>query len=230
MKILYLFILFTSVSMAQKPIEIIIDSIIHTDLNEQKIREFSIFYTIKNNLNEEVSFFLNTKSIFPSVESSLRYSPTYTLFQNDNQVQLSRIFTSNIANSKILDSIINMDEIIEKNKDSLLIELKKYREDPMYYQNKKNKSLLQSVFKLKPNESKHFNQKLYWNKKRYAQDDDLEYYLNEDDYYFLRLELTLMKKEFSSILTPQQLVTILENPNFLNGNYYSNKFEIYFKE
>jgi hypothetical protein len=216
--------------MAQKPIQIVIDSIIYTDLNEQKSREFSIFYSIKNNSNNKVSFFLNTKSIFPSVESSLRYSPTYTLFQNDKEVQLSKIFTRKITTSNGLDSNNTIDEILNKSKDSLLIELEKYRKDSMYYQNKKNKALMQSVFNLHPNESKQYNQKLYWNKNRYIQNQDLEYYFNEQDLYFLRIELTLMKKEFSNILTPQQLELIIENPNFISGNYYSNKFEIYFKE
>jgi hypothetical protein len=225
-----LFLLFTTISMAQKPIQIVIDSIIYTDLNEQKSREFSIFYTIKNNSNNKVSFFLNTKSIFPSVESSLRYSPTYTLFQNDKEVQLSKIFTRKIATSNGLDSNNTIDEILNKSKDSLLIELEKYRKDSMYYQNKKNKALMQSVFNLHPNESKQYNQKLYWNKNRYIQNQDLEYYFNEQDHYFLRIELTLMKKEFSNILTPQQLELVLENPNFISGNYYSNKLEIYFKE
>jgi hypothetical protein len=89
---------------------------------------------------------------------------------------------------------------------------------------------MQSVFNLHPNESKQYNQKLYWNKNRYIQNQDLEYYFNEQDHYFLRIELTLMKKEFSNILTPQQLELVLENPNFISGNYYSNKLEIYFKE
>lgn len=225
-----LFLLLTTISMAQKPIQIVIDSIIYTDLNEQKSREFSIFYSIKNNSNNKVSFFLNTKSIFPSVESSLRYSPTYTLFQNDKEVQLSKFFTRKITTSNGLDSNNTIDEILNKSKDSLLIELEKYRKDSMYYQNKKNKALMQSVFYLDPNESKQYNQKLYWNKNRYIQNQDLEYYFNEQDHYFLRIELTLMKKEFSNILTPQQLELILENPNFISGNYYSNKFEINFKE
>lgn len=225
-----LFLLLTKISMAQKPIQIVIDSIIYTDLNEQKSREFSIFYSIKNNSNNKVSFFLNTKSIFPSVESSLRYSPTYTLFQNDKEVQLSKIFTRKITTSNGLDSNNTIDEILNKSKDSVLIELEKYRKDSMYYQNKKNIALMQSVFYLDPNESKQYNQKLYWNKNRYIQNQDLEYYFNEQDHYFLRIELTLMKKEFSNILTPQQLELILENPNFISGNYYSNKFEINFKE
>lgn len=225
-----LFLLLTTISMAQKPIQIVIDSIIYTDLNEQKSREFSIFYSIKNNSNNKVSFFLNTKSIFPSVESSLRYSPTYTLFQNDKEVQLSKIFTRKITTPNGLDSNNTIDEILNKSKDSVLIELEKYRKDSMYYQNNKNKALMQSVFYLDPNESKQYNQKLYWNKNRYIQNQDLEYYFNEQDHYFLRIELTLMKKEFSNILTPQQLELILENPNFISGNYYSNKFEINFKE
>lgn len=225
-----LFLLLTTISMAQKPIQIVIDSIIYTDLNEQKSREFSIFYSIKNNSNNKVSFFLNTKSIFPNVESSLRYSPTYTLFQNDKEVQLSKIFTRKITTSNGLDSNNTIDEILNKSKDSVLIELEKYRKDSMYYQNNKNKALMQSVFYLDPNESKQYNQKLYWNKNRYIQNQDLEYYFNEQDHYFLRIELTLMKKEFSNILTPQQLELILENPNFISGNYYSNKFEINFKE
>ena len=160
----------------------------------------------------------------------MRYSPTYTLFQNDKEVQLSKIFTRKITTPNGLDSNNTIDEILNKSKDSVLIELEKYRKDSMYYQNNKNKALMPSVFYLDPNESKQYNQKLYWNKNRYIQNQDLEYYFNEQDHYFLRIELTLMKKEFSNILTPQQLELILENPNFISGNYYSNKFEINFKE
>jgi hypothetical protein len=89
---------------------------------------------------------------------------------------------------------------------------------------------MNSIFVLKPNETKQFVQQINWDKKRYIKSHDLEYYFDENHKYFLELELTLMKSEFQDRLTKEELEAIMKNENFIKGNYKSNKVEINFKE
>jgi hypothetical protein len=104
------------------------------------------------------------------------------------------------------------------------------KSDSLYFWKKKNRALLDAVFTLKPKEKKQFTQKIYWNKIRYTKNDELEYYLDENSLYCLQIELVLMKKQYKDRLTQKELEPILNNPNFIEGYFHSNKMEINFKE
>jgi len=119
---------------------------------------------------------------------------------------------------------------MKNKKDSILLEFEKIKSDTLHTWKKKNKAIMNSIFVLKPNETKHFEQKLNWTKQRYYKSFDLEYFFDEESKYFLQLELSLMKKEFSDRLSEEEFENIMKNPNFLKGNYYSNKVEINFKK
>lgn len=230
LKLLFLLIGFWSFSQ-NRPIEIKIDSITSKDSNEYRDREFTIVYHIKNLSNKEVSFFLNTKKFIPSTASSMQYVPTYRLFQNGNPFDVYEGFSRNRRVLK-LDALNpkSYEEYNKKFMDSITSESERMRTDTLYAWTKKNKEILNSIFVLKPNESKQFVEKINWNKKSYVKSHDLEYYIDEDSKYYLQLELSLLKKEFGDRLTKEELEKIMKNPNFLKGNYYSNKVEINFKE
>ena len=227
----FLLLIVFSVSAQNNPLEIKIDSITSKDSAEFLDREFTISYHIENHTNNQVSFFLNTKNFIPSTFGSMQYVPTYRLFQNENQIDASQIikgkrtyFRSQNNNQKAFGNFTR------KNPDSIKLQIQKIKSDSLYFWKMKNKEILNSIFTLKPKETKQFTQKIYWNKIRYTKNDELEYYLDEKSFYSLQIELTLLKKEFADRLTPKELEPILNNPNFLNGYFYSNKVEINFKE
>lgn len=232
MRIQHLLLLIVfSLSAQNNPIEIKIDSITSKDSSEFLDREFTINYHIENLANNEVSFFLNANNFIPSTFSSMKYATTYSLFQNENRIDASQIikgkrtpFQSDNSKKKALIPFMN------KNQDSIKLEIKKIKSDSLYFWKIANKALLNAVFTLKPKEKKQFTQKIYWNKIRYTKNDELEYYLDEKSLYSLQIELTLMKKEFGDRLTPKELETILNNPNFIKGYFYSDKVAINFKE
>ena len=232
MRFILLFLLFFGCSFGQnRPIEIKIDSITSIDSAEFLDREFTINYYIKNLSNNEVSFFLNTKRFIPSSASSMQHVTTYRLFQNEKPIDVSQVFTGQRTFFKYEGNDPKaFEEFMKNKKDSILLEFEKIKSDTLHTWKKKNKAIMSSIFVLKPNETKHFVQKLNWTKQRYYKSFDLEYYFDEESKYYLQLELSLMKKEFSDRLSEEEFENIMKNPNFIKGNYYSNKVEINFKE
>jgi hypothetical protein len=124
----------------------------------------------------------------------------------------------------------SFDDYMKKINDSIKIDIDKINTDPEYFWKKKNNALLSAIYTLKPKEAKQYTKKINWNKQRYLKSHDIEYYFDEKDRYFIELELTLMKKEYQDRLSKEELETIMKNPNFIRGNYKSNKVEINFKD
>lgn len=232
MRFQYLLLLIVFSATAQNnPIEIKIDSITSKDSSEFSDREFIINYHIENLSNNEVSFFLNTKDFIPSTFSSMKYVTTYRLFQNENPIDAFQIIKGKRTNSPLdKDNRNNLPESINKNQDSIKLEIQQMKSDSLYYWKKRNKAIINSIFTLKPKEIKPFTRRIYWNKTRYSKNDVLEYYFDENSFYTLEIQLTLLKKEYSARLTQKELESILNNPNFITGYFYSNKVEINFKD
>jgi hypothetical protein len=227
---LLVFIAF-SISAQNKPLEIKIAYINSQDSSEFLDREFTIIYHIENLTNREVSFFLNTKSLIASTFSSMQYKPTYLLFQDNNPIEVSQLITPRRSPARFIGSTQKAQtELRNINNDSIKLVIQKWKADSLYFWKKKNKDLLKAIFTLKPKEIKQFTYKLYWNKIRYTKNEDLEYYLDEKSIYSLQIGLTLLKKEYGDRLYPTELKAILDNPNFIEGYFSSNKVEINFKE
>jgi hypothetical protein len=89
-------------------------------------------------------------------------------------------------------------------------------------------NLEQSEISLQPKESKSFVIKTSWDKKRYYIQDDLEYYLDENDKFELELTLQLIKTHFKDRLSAEEFAKIAKDKNFLEGVYTSNKIDIRF--
>ena len=90
--------------------------------------------------------------------------------------------------------------------------------------------LLNSVVILKPNETKTFTIKTLWDKNRYIKNDDLEFYLDQNNTIEIELILDLKTNLFQDQLTKEDLQKIKENPNFISGQFTSNKMKIEFKD
>ena len=90
--------------------------------------------------------------------------------------------------------------------------------------------LLNSVVTMKPNETKTFTIKTLWNKNRYIKNDDLEFYLDQNNTIEIELILDLKTNLFQDQLTKEDLQNINKNPSFISGQFTSNKMKIEFKE
>lgn len=223
----FLFLFVFSLSAQNNPIEIKIDSIISKDSSEFSDREFIINYHIENVSHNEVSFFLNTKNFIPSTYSSMQYVTTYRLFQNENPIDGLQIITGKRINSQLNEKDSNT---LTKYRDSIRLHFQKNKSDPLYYWKESNTAILSSIFTLKPKEIKPFTRRIYWNKSRYSKNGELEYYFDENSIYTFQIQLTLLKEEYKDRLTQKELESIVNNPNFLKGYFYSNKVEINFKD
>lgn len=214
-----------------RPIEITIDAITSVDPVDYRDREFTIVYHIKNVSDHDVSFFLNPKAFLPSIASSMQYITTYRFYQNETPIDVSQVFT---GERRVFKSDNNspkaFEEFMKTKQDSIKLEMEKIKADSLYAWKRKNNALLNAVYTLKPKEVKQYTKKINWNKQRYVKSHDIEYYFDEKDRYFIELELTLMKKEYQDRLSKEELETIMKNPNFIKGNYKSNKVEINFKD
>lgn len=91
----------------------------------------------------------------------------------------------------------------------------------------KNHSLKKQLFQLDTRESKTLTYTLYWDKIRNLLDTEQnEIYLEENKNYFLDLHLVLIKKYYVNYLEKEEYTTIEQNPNFIEGYFYSNKLPI----
>jgi hypothetical protein len=87
-----------------------------------------------------------------------------------------------------------------------------------------------SIHTFRPKEIRLLTETFYWNKRRYYKVDDLEYYIDEKEPYYLELSMIHYKKDFQYFFPEEEYKKMKDNPNFLEGTILSNKMEINFKE
>ena len=145
----------------------------------------------------------------------------YRLFENDKRLDIP-FFTHTLTKTKLVTeenhygSNIPLDSLMNMHPDAV----------ESYLWQKKHKKLLSEIVTLKPYETLRMSAPLYWNKIRNFTIDDIEYYLNEKENYYVDISLYLLKKPFESYLNKDELEKIIKNPNFIEENVTSNKIEI----
>ncbi|MFV8321593.1 hypothetical protein [Flavobacterium sp. LS2R12] len=226
MRLNYFILLLYSISSFSQNTALLIniDSIISNDSN-QKERKFTVLYHIENLTNNPVSFILNTNSIRPNATSSMSYSPAYRLYQGDEIINSVSIFNSKTANEEFQKIIKELE----------LAQTKNGSKNNIYDDIAKNKrqisqNILNSIIKLNPKEIKKFSATLNWDKNRYSQYFDIEYYLNEKATHYFDLCINLMKEEFKEKVSSEDFKRILEDETIIKGWLQSNKMAINFKE
>ncbi|MEC4004053.1 hypothetical protein OX283_005255 [Flavobacterium sp. SUN052] len=241
MRIICLLIFFITFSISAQ-IEVKIDSIISVDSIPSE-RTFSINYHIQNLTDNEISFFLNPKNLTPNSRASMSRNVIYNLYQNDEKLNLDGIFQNrekiewdkkkqnaktDEEHRKIMNEYLNKKLQIEI--DSLIKQHKSEKEIDDYFLKSESNSILKSIIKLKPKESKNYSIQIIWNKKRYFQIDDNEFYLNEDIPHYIEFTINLMKEQLKDKIIKDEFEKIMNNQNFISGWLTSNKMEINFKE
>ena len=230
-----LFLLYSSLSFGQKPLEIVIDSITSID-TLGTIRKFTVNYHIQNTSDKEAKF-INCSypmtNFYPDVNKLKVYS---SIVENDHYNQ-ANILYKNVEQMMYLDSLnyaktdeeigkIFMNRLKTKPIDTLKlkteVERRRKINDFDYV-----KSAIQTF---QPKEIRSFTETYYWNKRRYYKVDDLEYYIDEKEPYYLELSMVHYKKDFQYFFPEEEYKKMKDNPNFLEGTILSNKMEINFKE
>ncbi len=221
--LLLIFMSICTVSLAQNTeVAVQIDSITYLDTAIEE-RVFTIHYHVTNKTKSLISLVLNTKELKSNMYNSSSWIPSYRLFQNKIMLESNTIF-----NSKKNDAVLKkMMQDLESNRDKLnkyLLAKQKVISTTI------SKNIINSIVKLKGNETKSFVASLTWDKNRYHKHFDNEYYLDQKSTHYLDLFLYFNKYELKDHLLPEDLNTILEDATIATGWLYSNKMEINFKD
>ena len=230
-----LFLLYSSLSFGQKPLEIVIDSITSSD-TLGTIRKFTVNYHIQNTSDKEVKF-INCSypmtNFYPDVNVLKVYS---VIVENDNYIRLN-ILHKNLDQMLYLDSL----NYAKTDEERAKIIKNRYKIKPIDTLKLKNDIekrrkindfdyVKSSIHTFQPKETRQLTETFYWNKRRYYKVDDLEYYIDEKEPYYLELSMVHYKKDFQYFFPEEEYKKMKDNPNFLEGTILSNKMEINFKE
>ena len=244
MRIFILLFLCSFSIFAQNPkLEVKINSIATFPVHNSAT-EYHINYQIENKTANKLSFFLIPNALIANSASSLTLFPVYKIYQNgifenmdgpffefetEDDLEYSKIENKESEEAK------NLLKKIQITQGTIAMDnYKKYKENGgesndlqwIYYRLR----LLNNIVFLKPNETKTFTIKTLWNKNRYIKNDDLEFYLDQNNTIEIELILDLKTNLFQDQLTKEDLQKIKENPNFIKGQFTSNKMKIEFKD
>ena len=244
MRFTYILLLFSIVTFSQsKVLNVTINAINSKEIKINR-KQYIINYQIENLTNQEVSFFLKPNYLIANAVSSMTLYPIYKLYVNNELSLLDGPFfgkysffwdefrdkyknASKVEFNSLVTKILKDNQVI----DIEIIENYKNKGGTNTDENwiLENNNLMKSKITLKPKEVKSFEIQTDWNRERYFKEDDLEYYLNENDQYEFELTLDLKKTAFENQLSKEEFMTIERDKNFIQGIFTSNKVIIDFK-
>jgi len=244
MRFIYFFLLVSfTISAQNKKLEVTINSITTRDVNEAN-RIYHINYQIENKTKDTVSFFLLPNALIANTASSSTLYTVYKIYQNgkfedmdgpffeyesDEELEYATLLNNESDEAKKLVETIKFNHI-----NKVIKYIKVYKEEGGIIEDAKwvyqRGKLLNSIITLNPNETKPFTIKTLWNKNRFIKNDDLEYYLDENNTIEIELILDLKIDVFKDQLHEKDMEMIQSNPNFIKGEFVSNKFKLDFKE
>jgi hypothetical protein len=237
---LLLFVSF-SVLAQNKKIEVTLNSISDTPISANKA-EYHIQYQIENKTANEISFFLLPNALIAHAASSLTLYPVYKIYQNgvfedmdgpffEYETELELEYAK--IEDKTSEAATTIVKKLQKQQEAeALSYYTKFKESnsssdvKWFFQRQK---LLDNIVTLQPNEIKLFTIKTLWDKNRHIKNDDLEYYLDENNTIEIELILDLKTNLFKDKLSKEDVEKINANPNFIEGEYKSNKLKVNFK-
>jgi hypothetical protein len=238
---LLLFVSF-SVLAQNKKIEVTLNSISDLPISANKV-EYHIQYQIENKTANEISFFLLPNALIAHAASSLTLYPVYKMYQNgvfedmdgpffEYETELELEYAK--IEDKTSEAATTIVKKLQKQQEAeALSYYTKFKESnsssdvKWFFQRQK---LLDNIVTLQPNEIKLFTIKTLWDKNRHIKNDDLEYYLDENNHIEIELILDLKTNLFKDKLSKEDVEKINANPNFIEGEYKSNKLKVNFKE
>lgn len=194
-------------------LEIRIDSV--STENTDNTRNFTLHYHIRNLTSEAVSFFLETAQILPNASSSQSNKPFYRLYQEKNMLDIWGIFEPwNRPDNREYITMIDTVNTIGRTREEFL-EVRK-------------KEIRNSRLRLEPNGTLDLTHILRWDKERYFQHDDLEYYLDEKLPHSIEIGVNLLREEFKDTFTEAEFEELMSDQTLIRGWYMSNRVPIDF--
>lgn len=235
MKKILLILLFSNVVLAQKPLlKVEIDQI-KTDHSNPNKTGYTIFYHIQNQSDTDVLMFLNPKTFIANAAASMTLFPYYKIYQNRLYQNLDGPFFENTNYETFQNNLSeeqNLEAYYQKKAMNDIETIEKYKKNGGSSTDEvwilQNQEILASKMILKKQETLHFQIQTIWNKQRYYKQDNIEYYLDDKDYFDIELTLDLKKTVFKDRLTALEYQEIQANPNFIEGVFVSNKSKIEF--
>lgn len=208
-----LFLLPVSLCRAQPKewLEIRIDSV-SVDDSQAAGRDFRIHFRIRNIADTNVSFFLETNQVMPNGSSSLSNKPFYRIWQGETLMDVSGIFDSWTRNNPPAD-LIMIDTIASRGEPWSRDDYDAYR----------RKSIRESRQRLASGESIDLTTTLRWDRERYIQHDEFEYYLDEQMPHYIEIGVNLLREEHRDHFTEAEFAELMAEPHFIRGWYISEK-------
>ena len=209
---------FVCLSAEAQKLELQIDTITVEDSDATE-RKFVVQYHLENLTDETLRFFLDTSGIIPSTGGSGSTYPFYKIYEEDTFLEMGSVF-SGWGRTEI-----NLEGIEEKEIEGFLLKHQKkldsIRESKRDIRNK--------MMTMAPREVKKFSMDFYWDRNRYYQRHDMEYYLEEEAQHFLEITIVLQKHIYHQQLPEALFYEIIADPYFIEGAFTSNKMAIDFK-
>lgn len=204
-----------SLSAYSQSLSLKIDSIVVDDQDPAE-RVFKLVYHLENMTDEELLFLQDTTGIVPSTGGSGTYFPYYKIYEEDVFLEIGSFFSGWRRKE------INLDNL---NLDSLMVVYKERLQT-----DRKEKRILEKIIKIAPREIKSFSMDFYWDRNRYYQNHDMEYYLEEKSQHFIEITMVMQKPNLESESFEEALEKIANDKNFIQGVFTSNKMAINFRE
>lgn len=196
-------------------INLVIDSF-KTKNSTEKYTKFEVSYSITNTTNQEIHFYLKPNNCIENCVSSLAETPIYKIYQNQEFIDIDGLFFE--AENNIDLQLYVMDKSSEEYNKTIQSLLKLG-----YFNNLPPENKLKNIQILKAKETKNYSLKLYWQKKWYYKNDDIEFYIKPTDELQFELTLRLLKPELQRKLTENNFNKIKLDNLFIEGIYSSNK-------
>lgn len=233
---------FTTSFYAQNiPLKFEIDSV-NVNKTNIKSHRYTIFYKAINLTNKPLTFFLLPNSMIANAASSMTLFPIYRIYQNDVLTELDGPFYENypgelteedLSETKQL-SAKQINDLIEKQTRRINLILEMYKKNGGTSTDLEwiiqNDRLRSSKMVLMPNEIRSLNIKTSWNKKRYFNQDNLEYYLNKNDKYEIELTFDLKRDLWKNTISDKEFKEIQSNKSIIQGVFKTNKIAIEFND
>jgi hypothetical protein len=219
---LILILLYSTFLFGQKTVEIKIESLTSLDETPEE-RTFTIKYSITNKTNKTIHFILNPDNLIPISAGSLNPSVYYKVYEKENSIDVSGIFTG-----KRTTRIFKDEAEVKKYNDSITDTFINRTAEQVIQESKAR--IIKNIQEIKSNQTREYSTTFNWDKNRYFKNDVMEYYIDENEPHFFELHMNLMKEELLSKFSEEEKNEILKDKNFIKGWFTSNKVEINFRE
>ncbi|MFY0482582.1 hypothetical protein ACI6PS_08245 [Flavobacterium sp. PLA-1-15] len=203
----YWMLVFIGLSANAQQLELKIDSIIVDDSDNHE-RTFTVRYVLENLTEETILFFQDLDGIVPSIAGATGCKPYFKVFEEEILIE------RNVFNG--------WRKMTPNKREAPLNDTQKafLKENP--------KSILAHLENINPKEKRYFEQIFFWDRRRYYEAHDIEYYLDEKTNYFFEITMVMAKERYKNDLPEELYKQIVSDNRFVVGAFTSNKYPIDF--